>query len=102
LGADGLCLLYDYRPLTCRLHGLSQVDLSGAVFCDSWCTLNFNSNDPLTMLELRAHFSEFFQREVELLSRFSQQLFGSSHVELDTFIPLALLIDFTALEQVEL
>ncbi|MDY0189808.1 MAG: YkgJ family cysteine cluster protein [Desulfuromonas sp.] len=102
LGADGLCLLYDYRPLTCRLHGLAQVDVSGEVFSDGWCTLNFTSRNPLAVPELRAPFREFFQREVQLLSRFSQQLLGRSHVELDTFIPLALLIDFTALGKIEL
>ncbi len=102
LGPDGLCLIYDYRPLTCRLHGVPHVDISGEIFCDSYCTLNFVAVDPFTINELRAPFSQFFQQEVELLSRFSQQLFGRSHTELDTFIPLALLIDFTALDHIEL
>lgn len=102
LGADGLCLVYDYRPLTCRLHGIPQIDLSGTVFCDRWCTLNFRQDDPLTMPELRAPFKEMFECEVELLSRFSQHLLGRSHTELDTFISLALLIDFTELAQAKM
>lgn len=102
LGADGLCLLYDYRPLTCRLHGVPHVDVSGTVFCDSWCTLNFTCDDPLAMPELRAPFEQFFQREVELLSQFNSRLLGDSCSERDTFIPLALLIDFPTLTKMEL
>lgn len=94
LGEDGRCMVYDYRPLTCRLHGIPQVDISSEVFCDSYCTLNFVDCDPLELAELRGNFESFFQREVELLSRFSLQLTGRSQVELDTFIPTALLIDF--------
>lgn len=94
LGEDGRCLVYDYRPLTCRLHGLPHIDISSEVFCDSCCTLNFVDCDPLELVELRGNFKHLFQREVELLSQFSLQLTGRSQVELDTFIPTALLIDF--------
>ncbi|OQY21608.1 MAG: zinc/iron-chelating domain-containing protein [Desulfobacteraceae bacterium 4572_35.2] len=94
LDEDGRCLVYDYRPLTCRLHGIPLVDISSRVFCDSYCTLNFVDCDPLELIELRGEFERFFQREVELLSQFSLQLTGRSQVELDTFIPTAILIDF--------
>lgn len=95
LGVDGRCMVYDYRPLTCRLHGLPQVDLTTELFCDSYCTLNFVDCDPLELVALRGDFKYLFQREVELLSQFSVQLTGRSQVELDTFIPTALLIDFS-------
>lgn len=94
LGEDGRCMVYDYRPLTCRLHGLPQIDISSVVFCESYCTLNFVDCDPMELVALRGDFESFFQREVELLSQFSLQLTGRSQVELDTFIPTALLIDF--------
>jgi len=94
LGDDGRCMVYEHRPLTCRLHGLPQIGMQGDVLCDSYCTLNFQNCDPLSLVELRADFDQFFQREVELLSQFSQQLTGRSQTELDTFIPTALLIDF--------
>lgn len=94
LGEDGRCLVYDYRPLTCRLHGIPHVDISSQVFSDSYCTLNFVAGDPIELIELRGKFKHFFQQEVELLSEFSLQLIGRSQVELDTFIPTALLIDF--------
>jgi len=94
LGADGLCMVYDYRPLTCRLHGVPHVDFNGEVFSDSSCTLNFCAADPMTIAQLRAPFRQFFQLEVELLHRFSEQVTGWRQAELDTFIPTALLIDF--------
>lgn len=94
LGDDGRCMVYEYRPLTCRLHGLPQIGMQGEVFCDGYCTLNFLDCDPLTVVGLRGDFDRIFQSEVELLSQFSQQLTGRSQTELDTFIPTALLIDF--------
>lgn len=94
LGEDGLCMVYEHRPLTCRLHGLPQIDLNGDVLCDSYCTLNFKGCDPLSLIELRGDFNRIFQREVALLSQFSFQLIGRNQAELDTFIPTALLIDF--------
>ncbi len=94
LSDDGLCLIYAYRPMTCRLHGLPNIDLSGESFSDSCCNLNFLDSDPLAMPELRFSFRETFAREFDLLGRFSKQLLGKPQLELDTFIPSALLIDF--------
>ena len=95
LSDDGLCLVYAFRPMTCRLHGLPNIDLSGEVFSDAWCTLNFKGLDPLNMPELRWHFRKTFAEEFELLGRFSEALTGQRQLELDTFIPTALLIDFS-------
>lgn len=94
LGNDGRCLVYEHRPLTCRLHGLPQIGMQGEVFCGGYCSLNFLDCNPLILAELRGHFDQIFQNEVALLSQFSQQLTGRSQTELDTFIPTALLIDF--------
>ncbi len=95
LSDDGLCLVYDCRPMTCRLHGLPNIDVSGESFADDWCTLNFGNSDPLAMPELRWDFRRTFAREFELLGRFSLELTGHRQLELDTFIPTALLIDFS-------
>lgn len=94
LSRDGLCLVYDHRPMTCRLHGLPNIDVSGESFSDDYCSLNFRSVDPLAMPELRWRFRDTFSREFELLALFSQKLIGARRLELDTFIPTALLIDF--------
>lgn len=94
LGGDGLCLVYPFRPMTCRLHGLPNVDLSGESFSDAWCTLNFPDADPLAMPELRWEFRKVFAAEIGLFRQFTAQLLGRPVNELDTFIPTALLIDF--------
>lgn len=94
LDPDGHCLIYPYRPMTCRLHGLPLVDLSGEVMHDEWCTENFTSIDPLHAVELRAPFDEIFRHEVALGRHFTKELLGEIVHEMDTFIPLALLTDF--------
>lgn len=94
LSDDGRCLVYEYRPMTCRLHGLPNIDCSGESFSEDFCTLNFKNSDPLSMPELRHPFRETFAREFDLLGEFAGEVFGSRQLELDTFIPSALLIDF--------
>ncbi|PLX90555.1 MAG: zinc/iron-chelating domain-containing protein, partial [Desulfuromonas sp.] len=84
-------------PMTCRLHGLPNIDCSGESFSDEYCTLNFKQADPLTMAGLRHPFRETFAREFDLLGEFSEGVFGRRQLELDTFIASALLIDFAAL-----
>lgn len=94
LSDAGLCLVYEYRPMTCRLHGLPNVDISGEVFSEDYCTLNFTNSTPRDNKELRWHFRETFAQEFDLLGQFSKNLTGTRQLELDTFIPTALLIDF--------
>jgi hypothetical protein len=94
LGADGNCLAYDYRPMTCRLNGLPLIDVSGEAFYDEWCTLNFTAKDPLRLEGLRWKFREHFQAELNLFHLFTAELLGRPVNEMDTFIPTALLIDF--------
>lgn len=95
LGEDGRCLVYGFRPMTCRLHGLPLVDLTGEVLHDEWCTLNYVNDDPLADAALRGEFTTIFREEVRLFRRFTERLLGREFRELDTFIPTALLIDFT-------
>lgn len=94
LGQDGLCLVYEYRPMTCRLNGIPMVDSSGEVLFDEWCSLNFSAVDPLQMQELRFHFNDIFTQEQLLFREFTRRLFGTALNELDTVIPAAVLIDF--------
>ncbi|BCA80974.1 YkgJ family cysteine cluster protein [Desulfuromonas sp. AOP6] len=96
LDEQGLCLIYEARPLTCRLHGLPHVDVSGEVFAEEWCTLNFVGTDPLEKEELRWHFRQTFLQQLQLMRELTQQLTGYPVHEVDTFIPLALLADFAA------
>ena len=94
LSDSGECLVYDYRPMTCRLHGLPNVDFSGEIFSEGWCTLNFPAENPLDRKELRWGFADCFNMEITLFQHFTYKLFNQCINELDTFIPMALLIDF--------
>lgn len=94
LGDNGRCLVYDYRPMTCRLHGLPLIDKSGEVLHDEWCTNNFTGNDPLDLAGLRWEFLSLFRRELLLFRDFTSRLLKENVSELDTFIPTALFIDF--------
>jgi len=94
LGDDGLCLVYENRPMTCRLHGIPLVDLSGEFFHDEWCTCNFKDEDPLERHDLRWEFRDLFKTELSLFQEFTGALLNQKINELDTLIPLAALIDF--------
>lgn len=93
LDENGRCLVYAYRPMTCRLHGLPLVDLSGEIMHDEWCTENFATVDPLGLPGLSAPFRDIFRQEAAHDRLANQKLLGEAVHELDTFIPLALLYD---------
>lgn len=94
LSEHGECLAYDFRPMTCRLHGIPLVDISGEVFHDEWCTRNFIGESPLENSRLYWEFSVCFQTEIGLFQQFTYKLFNQCVNELDTFIPLSLLMDY--------
>ena len=94
LDDSGHCLVYDYRPMTCRLHGLPLIDINGELMHDEWCTDNFVGVDPLELGDLKGEFDRFFREEVRLDRELSLLLFGRVIYELDTVIPAALFIDF--------
>ena len=95
LDDTGHCLVYEYRPMTCRLHGLPLIDVGGELMHDEWCTENFQGLDPLELSGLEGEFDRFFREEVRLDRELSLLLSGKVIYELDTVIPAALLIDFT-------
>ena len=92
LDSDGLCLVYDHRPLTCRLHGLPLVDVTGEIMDDAWCTLNFIGQDPLVLTGLRFDFKELFRMETHLIREFNTFVTGFPTTQFDTLIPAALLV----------
>ena len=93
LGEGGLCLLYRFRPMTCRLHGIPLVDLSGEILHDEWCTLNYTAHNPLDRTELRWEFRKCFEEELGIFQEVTKLLLDRELNELDTLIPLALLVD---------
>jgi len=90
----GRCLVYDHRPMTCRLHGIPLVDSSGEVLHEEWCTENFLGIDPLLQLQLRGQFNAVFRDEVMLMQVLTDALFKQYMSELDTLIPLAVLVEY--------
>ncbi|MEA5113942.1 MAG: YkgJ family cysteine cluster protein [Geobacteraceae bacterium] len=98
LGDDGLCLVYRYRPMTCRLHGIPLVDESGEIMHDEWCTLNYTAEDPLSRPELRWGFRACFKEELSIFRRLTDFLMGKELNELDTLIPLAVLVDLKSFD----
>jgi len=95
LDDDGCCLVYAWRPLTCRLHGLPQVDHDAEVFSDDCCPYNEEAVCQSTSSVQRGPFRQIFTREAQLIRQVNQLLTGRDLYELDTFIPLALLINFS-------
>ena len=45
----GECLIYESRPLSCRLEGVPMVDVHRGLFGD-WCGLNFKEGIPETAI----------------------------------------------------
>lgn len=93
LDADGHCLIYEHRPMTCRLNGIPLIDESGEQLFDEWCTLNFVAEDPRTLHELRHRFNDLFGQELLLFRELTRRLAGTGISEVDLFIPAAVVLD---------
>ena len=93
LSETGECLIYEYRPMTCRLNGIPLLDVSGEELFDEWCTLNFSKEDPRQLDDLRFGFTDLFTRELFLFRELVSSLTGSALNELDLFIPAAIVMD---------
>ena len=93
LSNSGGCLVYDNRPMTCRLNGIPLIDVTGEELFDEWCTLNFIEEDPRRLTDLRFSFTELFSRELLLFQELVHILTGSVRNEVDLFIPAAVVMD---------
>jgi Fe-S-cluster containining protein len=93
LSETGGCLVYEYRPMTCRLNGIPLIDVFGEELFDEWCTLNFTEEDPRHLADLRFGFTGLFARELLLFQELVRRLTGSARNEVDLFIPAAIVMD---------
>ncbi|NVN89482.1 MAG: YkgJ family cysteine cluster protein [Desulfuromonadales bacterium] len=93
LSNDGACLVYDHRPMTCRLNGIPLIDSDGEELFDEWCTLNFVDQDPRGIMDLRYPFKELFSQELMLFREMTERVLGRVFNELDTLIPAAICMD---------
>lgn len=98
LSEAGGCLVYEHRPMTCRLNGIPLIDVSGEELFDEWCTLNFTGDDPRQLSDLRFEFTELFSRELLLFQELLFNLTGTVRNEVDLFIPAAVVMDREKIE----
>ena len=94
LDDGGHCLVYDHRPMTCRLHGIPLIDINGEIFDDATCTLNFAEKDPFALSGLSFEFEQLFRDELTFFQLFTKHLLKQRVSELDVLIPTALLFDY--------
>lgn len=93
LSREGTCLVYNFRPMTCRLHGIPNIDISGDLLSDEWCTLNFKDVDPFCEEKLRSNFKDIFAEELLLFRAMVKRLTGNHVNEIDTIIPAVATLD---------
>lgn len=68
LGADGICLIYECRPMACVLEGMPMVDVRDGLF-DDWCGYNFTDGvDPALRKDLALDYYEI-QETVERIAK---------------------------------
>jgi Fe-S-cluster containining protein len=86
LGDAGECLIYENRPLACRLEGVPMVDVHEGLFGD-WCELNFKEGIPENALsDLEQDYNHIDQLQ-ETRSAGVAQRAGLSDQRAVTFIP---------------
>lgn len=102
LSEQGACLVYDYRPMTCRLNGIPMIDTSGEELFDEWCSLNFVEKDPIGLVDIRHPFNDLFTQELLLFRELTRRLFGKAQSELDTIIPAAVFLDEKSISMIRL
>lgn len=100
LSDAGTCLVYDHRPMTCRLNGIPMIDTSGEELFDEWCSLNFKDCDPLAFKDIRHPFNDLFGQELLLFRELTRRVLGEATSELDTIIPAAVFMDTELLDKI--
>lgn len=102
LSAEGVCLVYAQRPMTCRLNGIPLIDTSSEALFDEWCTLNFVDCDPMELEDIRHSFNDLFAQELLLFRELTRRIFGTAVSELDTIIPAAVFLDADTVKLIRL
>lgn len=102
LSDRGACLVYAYRPMTCRLNGIPMIDISGEGLFDEWCSLNFTASDPIGLVDIRHPFNDLFTQELLLFRELMRRIFGKAVNELDTLIPAAVFLDQNSIKMLRL
>ena len=81
------CLIYEDRPVACRLEGIPMVDCNDGLFGD-WCELNFKKGISSALEEdLHLDYYELQAIEQKATANLSLQLLGSRQEIVTVFIP---------------
>jgi Fe-S-cluster containining protein len=87
LGVQNECLIYERRPLACRLEGLPMVDAQDGLFGD-WCELNFIAGvPPASLKDLECDYYELRNVEEVATEIVSEEVTGCERRQLTVFIP---------------
>lgn len=71
LSPAGLCLIYDHRPLVCRLHGLPMFEARDGAHRGGECHLNIGVEEASRSPELRFDHETFESRELALIGNWA-------------------------------
>jgi Fe-S-cluster containining protein len=87
LGAQHECLIYERRPLACRLEGLPMVDAHDGLF-GYWCELNFTEGvPPASLKELECDYYGLQNVEEVATEIVSEEVTGLKRRQLTVYIP---------------
>ncbi len=87
LDDNNRCLIYEDRPIACRLEGVPMVDIHDGVFGD-WCELNFKEGVSSELAaDFRLDYHELQAVEQEVTAHLSSLLLGSRQEEVTAFLP---------------
>jgi Fe-S-cluster containining protein len=81
------CLIYEHRPLACRLEGLPMVDIEDGPFSD-WCELNFSEGLTEADIENLGFDYHTLQELEDLVTEaLSESTLGRRSADITLFIP---------------
>jgi Fe-S-cluster containining protein len=93
LAPDDTCLIYEHRPLACRMEGIPMVDIHDGLFGD-WCELNFVAGVPSDAQDdLLRNYYELHDIEKSTTAKLSELLLGERQEVLTVFIP-SLIVEY--------
>jgi Fe-S-cluster containining protein len=74
LAADDSCLLYDARPMVCRMQGMPIVDTCDTAVIGRWCGTNSGARGRVAAVDLAMDFSRVLNDEARLNARLERGL----------------------------
>jgi Fe-S-cluster containining protein len=66
---DGLCSIYEFRPLICRTHGLPMLYMGEEEWELSYCDLNFTDRNQTEFTESNTFPQDLYNSELFLINR---------------------------------